>query len=77
MTPIGCPRDGCDGEIEMIEETAETYTNHGLSVWSYTYLLMNSDPGTCSEGCQFTADEQKQIEREATEAGPDDSWMDP
>lgn len=73
-----CPNvEVCGGEIEYFEEEGESYTAHGLSVWSFTYLLM-SDPGMCSAGCLFSTATQERLEREATDDRAGDySWLEP
>jgi hypothetical protein len=63
---VDCPRGDCDGMIGFVEETSESYTAHGLSCWTTAYLVM--DGTDCSEGHQFSDDEVKQLEKDATEA---------
>lgn len=61
-----CPRENCEGNVYFWEESSESYTNNGLSVWTHNYLVM--DGNSCSEGHSFTDDEVKQMEKNADEA---------
>ncbi len=69
---VECPRGECEGNVYYWEESSESYTNNGLSVWTHNYLAM--DGTSCTEGHEFTADEIKQMEKDADEAYRDDSW---
>lgn len=69
---LDCPRDDCEGVLRFWEESTESYTNNGLSVWAHSYLVM--DGASCSDGHSFDEDEIKQFEADALEAAQDDSW---
>ena len=71
-----CPNEanGCEGSITFSEESSESYTNMGLSVWTHHYLVMDSE--TCSAGCVFTEDEIKQLEKDADESAAEIRYAD-
>ncbi len=65
-------KDGCKGTIRFFEDSSESYTAHGLSVWTEHFLVM--DGASCSDGHSFDEDQIKQMEKNANEASRDDSW---
>lgn len=63
---LECPREDCDGAVDFSEETSESYTNNGLSVWTHVFWAMAGEG--CSRGHQFRPSEVERMEREVTDA---------
>jgi hypothetical protein len=67
-----CPRPNCEGNVYFWNESSESYTNNGLSIWAHNYLVM--DGSSCTEGHRFDEDEVKKMEAAAIETSQDEAW---
>ena len=62
-TTVECPHCDAPMECEYEMEQGESYSNMGLSCWTYWYLAWLDLPDACPEGCALSAEDKEALEK--------------